>query len=122
MEEALQIFAEYVALGLEMISILVLAIGGLEAAYQSLWPMIRGHVTHGVRRAAWLNLARWLVLGLEFMLAADVVRTAISPDWQAIGQLGAIAVIRTFLNYFLGRDLVDAAEHKEPAVPSVEQA
>lgn len=121
MEDILQIFAEYVALGLEMISILVLAIGGVEAAYQSMWPMVRGHIAHGVRRTAWLNLARWLLLGLEFMLAADVVRTAISPDWEAIGQLGAIAVIRTFLNYFLGRDLVEAAEIKQRTGQSAEQ-
>ena len=32
-------------------------------------------------------------------------RTAIAPNWTDIGQLGAIAVIRTFLNYFLERDV-----------------
>lgn len=52
-----------------------------------------------------MSLARWLVIGLEFMLAADIVRTAISPSWNDIGQLAAIAVIRTFLNFFLERDL-----------------
>lgn len=114
MEEVFKTFAEYIALALEAISILVVAIGGLEAAYRSLWPMLRGQVSHGERRAAWLSLARWLLLGLEFMLAADVVRTAITPDWQAIGQLGAIAVIRTFLNYFLERDL-EAASHVQEA-------
>jgi uncharacterized membrane protein len=47
----------------------------------------------------------WLILGLEFMLAADIVRTAISPNWEQIGQLGAIAIIRTFLNFFLEKDI-----------------
>jgi uncharacterized membrane protein len=47
----------------------------------------------------------WLILGLEFMLAADIVRTAISPTWQQTAQLAAIAVIRTFLNYFLEKDI-----------------
>jgi uncharacterized membrane protein len=113
LEELFKNFAEYVALTLEAISILVVAVGGLEAAYRSLWPLLRGHVDHGMRRSAWLSLARWLLLGLEFMLAADVVRTAISPDWEAIGQLGAIAVIRTFLNFFLERDLEAAARAQE---------
>ena len=36
-------------------------------------------------------------------IAADIVRSVISPTWQDIGQLGAIAVIRTFLNFFLER-------------------
>ena len=46
-------------------------------------------------------LGVWLLLGLEFELAADIVRSVISPTWVEIGQLAAIAVIRTFLNYFL---------------------
>lgn len=56
-------------------------------------------------KEAFLRFASWLVLGLEFELAADIVRTAISPSWTDIGKLGAIAVIRTGLNYFLERDL-----------------
>jgi uncharacterized membrane protein len=39
----------------------------------------------------------------------------ISPSWQDIGQLGAIAVIRTFLNFFLERDLEDAEKASEAA-------
>jgi len=59
----------------------------------------------GRRKEVWLRFAGWLVLGLEFELAADVVRTAISPTWNEIAQLAAIAGIRTFLNLFLERDL-----------------
>lgn len=52
----------------------------------------------------------WLLLGLEFELAADIVRSAISPSWTQIGQLAAIAIIRTFLNYFLEKDVERYAE------------
>jgi len=52
-----------------------------------------------------LSLARFLVLGLEFQLAADVLRTAISPSFEEIGKLAAIATIRTVLNYFLNREI-----------------
>jgi len=51
------------------------------------------------------GFAGWLVLALEFLLAADILKTAISPTWTDIGQLAAIAGIRTFLNYSLGHDL-----------------
>lgn len=105
MEESFKTVAEAVALMLEMISILLIAMGGLEAVWRALWPMLRGRATQATGRVAWVGLARWLLLGLEFMLAADIVRTAISPDWQTLGQLAAIAAIRTFLNYFLERDL-----------------
>ncbi|GJF09882.1 hypothetical protein NGTWS0302_24890 [Mycolicibacterium cyprinidarum] len=58
-----------------------------------------------------LSLARFLVLGLEFQLAADVLRTAISPSFEEIGKLAAIAAIRTVLNYFLNREI--AQEQRE---------
>ena len=52
-----------------------------------------------------LTLGRFLALGLEFQLASDVLRTAISPSFQEIGKLAAIAAIRTALNYFLAREI-----------------
>lgn len=113
MEELLTTVAEYVALSLEAISVLVVAYGGIEAVYRLLWPLQR--VTHTTRRDIWLGLVRWLLLGLEFMLAADIVRSTISPDWDDIAKLAAIAVIRTFLNYFLERDLEAASHMKEHA-------
>jgi len=54
---------------------------------------------------AWVRYARWLVAGLTFQLAADIIETSISTSWQTIGRVGAVAVIRTFLNYFLERDV-----------------
>ena len=52
-----------------------------------------------------LTLARYLALALEFQLGADILSTAIAPSWDQIGKLGAIAVIRTALNFFLGREM-----------------
>ena len=45
--------------------------------------------------------------GLTFQLAADIIESAFSPGWDEIGRLAAISVIRTFLNYFLERDLAE---------------
>lgn len=63
----------------------------------------RGHGKgfHRIR----LKLGRFLVLGLEFQLAGDVLRTAVAPSFTEIGQLAAIAAIRTALNYILGREI-----------------
>jgi uncharacterized membrane protein len=52
-----------------------------------------------------LSLGRFLALGLEFQLAGDVLRTAIAPSFAEIGQLAAIAAIRTALNYFLAKEI-----------------
>src|SRR5689334_13196305 len=60
-----------------------------------------------------LLLARYLALALEFQLGADILSTAISPSWDQIGKLGAIAVIRTTLNFFLTREMRDERESTE---------
>ncbi len=52
-----------------------------------------------------LILARYLSLALEFELGADILGTAISPSWDQIGKLGAVAVIRTGLNFFLSMEM-----------------
>ena len=52
-----------------------------------------------------LDLSRFLAMALEFQLAADLLATTVAPSWDQLGRLGAIAVIRTFLNYFLARDI-----------------
>jgi uncharacterized membrane protein len=57
-----------------------------------------------------LTLGRYLTLALEFQLASDILSTAVAPTWTQIGQLGAIAVIRTTLNFFLTRELREASE------------
>lgn len=56
-----------------------------------------------------LELGRWLVLALEFELAADILRTAVAPSWDEIGKLAAIIVLRTALNYFLHKEIEKAA-------------
>ncbi|TCR62924.1 DUF1622 domain-containing protein [Bosea sp. BK604] len=68
-----------------------------------------------VFRPVWLRFGRWLVAGLTFQLAADIIETAITPSWEDIGRLAAIAVIRTFLNIFLERDLSELRERGEGA-------
>lgn len=60
--------------------------------------------TRGFNRIR-LTLGRFLALGLEFQLAGDVLRTAVAPSFTEIGQLAAIAAIRTALNFFLGREI-----------------
>jgi uncharacterized membrane protein len=51
-----------------------------------------------------------LVVALEFQLAADIVGTIVSPTTAHLVELGAIAAIRTFLNYFLGKELSEEKE------------
>ena len=64
------------------------------------------------RRDIWLRYARFLVAGLTFQLAADIIETSITPSWEEIAKVGAVAVIRTFLNFFLERHMNEVREQQ----------
>lgn len=94
-----------VAIAIEGVGALLVAYGAAEALYGSVLVVAHRRTLPGERKELWLRFGVWLLLGLEFELAADVVRTSVSPTWQDLGQLAAVAAIRTFLNFFLERDL-----------------
>ena len=115
--ETLASGAEGVRLALDAIGIGVIAIGAAAALGSIVRARLRGERARFT--AVRLMLARYLALGLEFQLAADVVDTAISPEWKHIGQLAAIATIRTTLNYFLSREMREERESlAEPTLPT----
>jgi uncharacterized membrane protein len=112
-EETFHTVASYIALVVEMAAVAVVACGAGSALVSLTTLASTKGWQPGRRKAIWRDFGIWLVLGLEFELAADIVRSVITPTWLEIGQLGAIAVIRTFLNYFLEKDLEEGAS-KEP--------
>src|SRR5512145_1579602 len=97
----------------EAAAVIVVTFGASEAFLKLVWIGVTPSATHGERKAIWRRFGVWLLLGLEFALAADIISSVLSPTWQDIGELGAIAVIRTFLNYFLERDLENAEKSGE---------
>jgi len=110
MEEVLRQSARLIAVLIEAVAVLLIAYGAGEAFVNSFRHLFRRTHDAGWRKALFLRFGVWLLLGLQFALAADIVRSAIAPTWNDIGQLAAIAAIRTFLNYFLERDLAAEAE------------
>jgi uncharacterized membrane protein len=112
-EELFHYLAEVTATLIEAAAVFIVAYGSVEAFYKILPVIARPRVSHGQRKAIWRRYGTWLLLGLEFELAADIVGSVISPTWMEIGQLGAIAVIRTFLNYFLEKDLESSGTDEE---------
>lgn len=94
---------EWLRLGVETTGAVIISIGVLVAVTGLIRVFIGG--TGSDFFSVRLTLARYLALALEFQLGADILSTAIAPSWDQIGQLGAIAVIRTALNYFLTREM-----------------
>lgn len=111
MEEMFVLVSGTVELFLELALVLIVTLGAVVALATVVASFGKPDALR-LRRDAWVTFAGWLLLALEFALAADLVGTAISPTWDEIGQLAVIAVIRTFLGYFLERDIETMRETK----------
>lgn len=108
----------------EGVAALVIAIAVVEAVGRTAIMLVPGlaqggaAASHEAKEDIRLRLGRWLALALEFLLAADILRTAVAPSWSEIGQLAAIATIRTALNFFLQLEIDKAEERKSASPPA----
>jgi uncharacterized membrane protein len=112
LKEGMMHGVELFQLLLEIISIACVVIG----LGKTLWlaARVRDHEP-GFPRIR-LCFGSWLILALEFQLAADILATTVAPSKEELVRLAIIAVIRTFLNYFLGKELDAQAERQQPSL------
>ena len=89
---------------IEGIAIIILALAIVKAVQELVFRNLRMDREQKLCQVR-LDLGIALALSLEFLLAADIVATAVSPSWEAVGKLAAISAIRTFLNFFLEREV-----------------
>lgn len=114
----------WLASGSEAAAALVIGLATIEGVVRAVWLFGKGAIPGGgvrehqdEKEQVRLRLGRWLAVALEFELAADVLRTAVAPTWNEIGQLAAIIVLRTLLNFFLQKE-IDKAEARAGAPAS----
>lgn len=83
----------------ELISVIVIMVGIVITIFK----LVRGVRLPDVKNynEARLTFSRHLVLALDFLLASDILVTAVAPSWDQLGRLAVIAIIRTFLNFFI---------------------
>lgn len=121
MREWLIAVTEFSVVAIDAMALLVVIVGTV-AAFVAIVRALFSTLPGRDRRTVWLIYARWLVAGLTFQLAADIIESAITESWEAVGRLAAVAVIRTFLDYFLERDMNEvrgrAATTQTPAPTS----
>lgn len=119
---------ETVGQAIDGVGVAVIAIGALISAVNALsaWRRKAPDVYRPFRE----QLGRSILLGLEFLVAADIIRTvAVTPDARSVAILGGIVLIRTFLSYSLQLEVTgywpwqgaklrqqqQAAQHQAPA-------
>ncbi len=115
-EEWLQFATQLLTRGIEAIGALIIAVGVIRALGRWIAQHLSRREDRDTTETIRLGLGRTLGLALEFLLAADILSTAVAPTWDAIGKLAAVATIRTLLNYFLGQELVN--EQRQSGLPS----
>jgi len=96
---------QYLARGVEFAAALIIAMAAIEATIKSIILFIQRGAPPERKNEVRLTLGRWLAVALEFELAADILNTAVTPTWNDIEKLAAIAALRTALNYFLEREI-----------------
>lgn len=104
MEDILKTVIGYLIIIIESCGAIVIFIGAIKAIVGYIRRCILNRTTTDISTLR-LQLGQAMVMALEFQVAADILKTGISPTWQDILLLAAIIALRTILNYLLEREL-----------------
>jgi uncharacterized membrane protein len=112
---------ELVEVVLNAISLILIVVGVIASFAKSIRERHRIPANHPRHTYFRMMFGGWLVVALEFQLAADIVGTIVSPTNAHLIQLGAVALIRTFLNYFLNKELNEQVEYSRTTIKKTEE-
>lgn len=107
-------FLVFIQHSISIIGVLIIISGVLFCLWQYVWGLFSGEMaaqTSNINTIR-LNLGRVLILGLEFIVAADLIGTTTTPDYYAVGLLAIIVLVRTVLSFSINRELMSIS--KEP--------
>ena len=113
MESTIALAVSYLTQALDAIALLMIAAGAVKALADIALAFVRWQLADAQLRTIFIGFARWLVAALTFQLGSDIASTAVAPGWDDLGRLAAVAVIRTFLTFFLDRDLDKARDEQQ---------
>lgn len=92
----------WVAVGIEAMAIAIIVIGALSTTGYFLWSLSKGGALDRCYQRFRGDFGRAILLGLEFLIASDIVGTvAVGPTYRDLGVLGLLVLIRTFLSFAL---------------------
>jgi uncharacterized membrane protein len=113
MESTIALAVNYLTQALDAVALLMIAAGAVKALADIALAFVRRQLADAQLRTIFIGFARWLVAALTFQLGSDIASTAVAPGWDDLGRLAAVAVIRTFLTFFLDRDLDKARDEQQ---------
>lgn len=96
---------EYISQGIALISIAIIVYGTVLAVISFLRNVIKSNPV-GMRKLR-ADFGGYLLLGLELLIAADIIKTIMEPTYQELIILAGIVILRTILSVFLNREIKD---------------
>ncbi|MFP4143997.1 MAG: DUF1622 domain-containing protein [Phycisphaeraceae bacterium] len=98
--------AEWCAAALELMGIGVIATMAVYVLLLAAVKIVRGEIGKGLFRETRHRLAYGILLGLEFLVAADIIHTvAVNLTFTSVGVLAIVVLIRTFLSFTLEMEI-----------------
>ena len=98
METGITHAIEWTGTAVEVVGVAIIVIGIVVSTVRAV-PGLVGERVHGQYRAFRQSVGRSILLGLEFLIAGDIIRTvAVDPTFRSVGVLAIIVAIRTFLS------------------------
>jgi uncharacterized membrane protein len=114
-------YLHHATFAISVLGVLVIIFGvlsGLVRFLRSEVSAVRGGNVEGDRRRLRQVLGYYLLLGLEFLIAADIIDTLMKPTTQDLVILGAIVAIRTVISWSLNSELAHDAPRSERTAAS----
>ena len=103
---------EVITVLIEVVAIIVLLLGVASAVIgfiKLLFTKKDAQLKHPILLVK-IELGRYILLSLEFLIAADIIDSVLDPNWQGILMLAAIVAIRTLISFFLNHEISETDE------------
>lgn len=112
-------FFYVIAKGVELVSFAIMLYGGVIAVFLFLKNELKrftGNFKLEALNKIRLDFGYYILLGLEFLIAADIIETILKPNTEELIELGGIVVIRIVMSYFLTKEINEINNRHKPAV------
>jgi uncharacterized membrane protein len=102
----LDIFLTTIRTVIALLGVTIIVTSAFDSIAQFLKKLIKNKQNIADTNRIRLELGHGIILGLEFIVAADVIESVIRPDYYEVGLLAVLVIIRTLLSYFLSKELL----------------
>lgn len=101
-------YLNFFAMAISVISLIIVVYGAIIAIFDFIKNEVMrftGHYSSTNIRKIRAGFGTYMLLGLEFLIASDILKTVLEPGWNELLILGGIVVLRTVLSFFLNREI-----------------